>query len=129
VDAYGETDPILASWHYGNGRVLAFAAHGAGSSVAAWMSLPEYALLWTQAVRHFLPSAMGPGVHVRFAQQQDGQALLYVDWLDARGMPRTGESVLATLREPNDLTVELVEREPGRYVALLEAVDAGLQEL
>ena len=46
-----EDDPLLASWRYGLGRVVAFASEADGPWVRAWTAAPEYARLWSQTLR------------------------------------------------------------------------------
>lgn len=63
LDDEGELVPLMASWSYGNGKVLAFGTHGAGQGTAQWLAMENYPLLWSQAIRHFASSAtMGPQV-------------------------------------------------------------------
>ncbi len=47
----GEDDPLLASWRYGLGRVVAFASEADGPWAQAWTAAPEYARLWSQTLR------------------------------------------------------------------------------
>lgn len=53
INDKGDRVPLLASWTYGNGNVLAFATHGAGQGTAQWLAMESYPLLWSQAIRHF----------------------------------------------------------------------------
>lgn len=46
-----EDDPLLASWRYGLGRVVAFASQADGPWTASWLERPEYPALWGQALR------------------------------------------------------------------------------
>jgi uncharacterized membrane protein len=46
-----EDDPLLASWRYGLGRVVAFASEVDGPWAEAWTAAPEFARLWSQTVR------------------------------------------------------------------------------
>jgi Mg-chelatase subunit ChlD len=46
-----EDDPLLASWRYGLGRVVAFASEADGPWAQAWTTAPEYARLWSQTLR------------------------------------------------------------------------------
>ncbi len=65
TDSEGATLPLMASWRYGNGYVLALATHGAGAGTADWIQMPEYPLMWSQVIRHFLPDAHGAGLHLQ----------------------------------------------------------------
>lgn len=44
-------DPLLASWRYGLGRVVAFASEVDGPWSAAWQAMPTYGRLWSQSLR------------------------------------------------------------------------------
>ncbi|MCO5173058.1 MAG: VWA domain-containing protein [Trueperaceae bacterium] len=59
TDEQGEVQPLLASWHYGAGEVVAFTAHAAGPWTREWLSDPAYPTLWAHLVRQLArtPSA------------------------------------------------------------------------
>ncbi len=46
-----DDDPILASWRYGLGRVVAFASEVDGPWSSQWRDAPTYGRLWTQVLR------------------------------------------------------------------------------
>ncbi|MCW5697494.1 MAG: VWA domain-containing protein [Bauldia sp.] len=123
LDEEGETVPIMASWRYGNGRVLAFASHGAGSGTQNWLTLPDYPLLWAQIARHFLRGTEGPGLHAEMTRLGDG-AVLRVDALDKDGAPLADAVITATL-SADAVPVALMETEAGRYEAALGALPPG----
>ena len=112
TDDRGETEPLLASWRYGNGRVLAFTTHGAGSGTEDWLQLPDYPLLWAQAIRAFLPDARGPGLHLTLQRSGDNVQIA-ADVLDKAGAPITGRTVTAAM--PDETKFVLPEVGPGRY--------------
>ncbi len=117
-DADGEVVPITASWRYGNGRVLAFASHGAGSGTQNWLAMPDYPRLWGQIVRHFLPGSAGPGLHA--AASRAGDAIrLAVDALDKDGAPQTGATVTADAGT-GAAPIILREAAAGRYVGTID---------
>ena len=111
----GETTPLLASWRYGNGQVLAFATHGAGAGTEEWTQIPEYPLMWAQVIRHFLPDARGPGLHVRLHRGGDSVQIT-ADVLDEDGAPMEGRAVVATITADAETTINLDEKRPGRYL-------------
>lgn len=118
----GEMVPVMATWRYGNGRVLAFASHGAGSGTQYWLSLPNYPLFWAQTARHFLPGTVGPGLNLRLERRGDGIEVT-ADLLDARGNPIRNETVMAILGSGRESA--LVETAPGRYQGGIAALDPG----
>jgi Mg-chelatase subunit ChlD len=44
-------DPLLASWRYGLGRVVAFASEADGPWTTTWQGMPTYGRLWSQSLR------------------------------------------------------------------------------
>ncbi len=112
TDEKGEAEPLMASWRYGNGHVLALATHGAGTGTAEWLDMPEYPLMWSQVIRHFLPDAGGPGVHVTLQRGADG-LVVTADVLDKAGNSKRATNVTATGPEGESITLREVSL--GRY--------------
>ena len=122
LDDGDEEIPIMASWRYGSGRVLAFAAHGAGSGTRDWMELSGFPLLWAQTVRHFLPDVLGPGLHVRLERAGD-QVGITADLIGLDGAPIPAQPVTAALEDAPAIT--LAETTPGRYRGRLDLPHVG----
>lgn len=47
----GNEVPLLASWRYGAGTVVAFTAHGAGPWSEEWLAAPDFPRMWGHLVR------------------------------------------------------------------------------
>jgi Mg-chelatase subunit ChlD len=94
-DEKQEPVPLLASWRYGNGRVVALTTQVAGTWTAEWQAMAEYPLLWSQIVRHVL-SSPGEGLVPRLARHGD-KIEVEVDALSPEGMPREGIKITASL--------------------------------
>jgi uncharacterized protein YegL len=125
--AGGDDVPLLASWRYGLGRVVAFASHGAGPWAAEWMAAPDYALWWSQTVRWTLPGAAGPGLNLQITRDGD-VARVVVEALRPNGGTIVGLELDATIAAPDDaapVSTRLREAEPGTYVATFIADRAG----
>lgn len=120
IDDEGEVQPLMASWRYGNGHVLAFATHGAGAGTAEWIQMPEYPLLWSQILRHFLPDADPTGLNGSLERAGDA-IVITADVLGPDDLPVTDQAVVATLDHDPDNPISLVENEPGRYVGQFTA--------
>ncbi len=61
----GEHDPILAAWHYGLGRAVAFTSDAVPRWAVEWQSWPPFARFWSQVVRWAMrQDASGFGFHV-----------------------------------------------------------------
>jgi hypothetical protein len=94
-DEKQEPVPLLASWRYGNGRVVALTTQGAGAWTTEWQAREEYPLLWSQIVRHIL-SGPGEGLFPRIARHGD-EIEIDVDALNPDGLPREGLKITASL--------------------------------
>ena len=120
----GEKTPLLASWRYGNGRVLAFATHGAGAGTQEWIQLPEYPLMWAQAIRHFLPDIPGPGLHISLHRAGDTVRIV-ADVVGTDGAPLNELPVTATFAEDEETRIQLGEVQPGRYEGSFAVTEPG----
>lgn len=130
TDNDGATVPILASWQYGNGTVLALATHGAGPGSVRWMGLPEYPLLWSQIIRSVLPTTSGPGMAITM-ESSGGKGLVVADVLDEDGEPVEGLAPLATVSrdgQPIGEPLHMQMTAPGRYTARFDAGEPGAYE-
>jgi len=113
-----EPVPLLASWRYGNGRVVALTTQGAGAWTKEWQAMAEYPLLWSQTVRHIL-SGTGEGLFPHLVRHGD-EVEAYVDALNPEGVPREGLKITASLAGPGmapeaGMPLALSEVSPGRY--------------
>jgi hypothetical protein len=127
TDADGDTVPLLASWQYGNGTVLALATHAVGPGSVHWMALAEYPVLWSQIVRNILPTTSGPGMSVTI-ERTAGQGAITAEVLSEDGEPVEGLTPMATITrdgEPLGGEVRLQMVAPGRYTASFEAATPG----
>jgi von Willebrand factor type A domain/Aerotolerance regulator N-terminal len=124
-DAKQEPVPLLASWHYGNGRVVALTTQGAGAWTQSWEDMAEYPLLWSQTLRHLFPG-VGEPIIPRLTQHGD-DVDVDVEMLNPEGAPREGLTVMASLARvaaagpatqmaPDAQTsLALAEVAPGQY--------------
>lgn len=51
TDQDGNLVPLMASWRYGAGQVLALATQATGQWTKAWSAVPDYPRFWAQIVR------------------------------------------------------------------------------
>src|SRR5262252_82054 len=117
-DEKQEPVPLLASWRYGNGRVVALTTQGAGAWTTEWQAQEEYPLLWSHIVRHIL-SGPGEGLFPRIARHGD-EIEIDVDALNPEGLPREGLKITASLAGDGTASeaaapLALSEVSPGRY--------------
>ncbi len=104
----GPPNPLLASWRYGNGRVLALATHGSGGWAREWQADESYPLFWSQVVRAFLPEATKPGLDLRLTRNRD-EVRVSLQMLEPDGRPRSAKPLVATLVGPTKESVQPVE--------------------
>ena len=121
----GEDTPLLASWRYGLGRVVAFASQGAGEWTTEWMQSPEYSTWWAQTVRWALPSSH-QGLNVQVSRDRDyGRIVAEVVGGELAG---AGLAFEATVTAPDGTVLPglpLEERSFGVYAADFSADQPG----
>jgi uncharacterized membrane protein len=117
--------PLMASWRYGAGRVLAFTSDPLGPWGNAWREDPGYQPLWSQALRWTAGDVTRAGATVR--SWYEGTTLhVATRVLDEDAEPVTGLRPTLTLRTGDDVAtvVSLVEVRDGVYQTSV-AVDPG----
>ena len=128
-----EDDPILASWRYGLGRVVAFASQGAGAWTQAWLEDPMYPFLWSQAVRWALPPVAAPGLHLELTRYGN-EVEVQVNAVGEEGEPTEGLRLTATFSTPVEdsgsaeepaRSLTLAEVAPGLYRGTFPAEEPG----
>jgi von Willebrand factor type A domain/Aerotolerance regulator N-terminal len=114
-DAKEEPVPLLASWRYGNGRVVALTTQGAGVWTQAWQAMAEYPLLWSQTLRQVFPGQR-EGLFPHLIRRGD-EVDIAVDALNQDGAPREGLKISAALSAVGATGTPLIlsERSTGRY--------------
>ncbi|MBE7733177.1 vWA domain-containing protein [Devosia faecipullorum] len=71
-DSKGEPMPLLASWRFGAGQVLALTTEAVGPWSANWQRMDAYAPFWAQVVRQFLPGVERGHVVLDLVRRGDG---------------------------------------------------------
>jgi len=123
-----EADPILVTWRYGLGQVVAWASDAGIRWAKNWVSWKGYSQHWTQVARFSLRTHAGDAtaVEVDFAGQKPVARLVR---RDAAGMTLDGAVRLRvkTAKGPRELS--LSAREPGLYEADLDIPPSGAHVL
>lgn len=70
-DEDGNVVPIMASWRYGAGQVLALATQASGAWSAQWSALPNYPGFWAQIVRGVALAPEGAGLGLTLVRAGD----------------------------------------------------------
>ena len=119
-------DPVLAGWRRGLGRVAAYTAdlHGAWSS--RFRGSREAQVLFTQTVQWVSRRVRDGALYASFEERDDGIRLI-VEAATPEGRTINDLVARATVRLPNgdEATLDLAAARPGRYEALIPAVEAG----
>ncbi len=114
-----QADPLLATWQYGLGRVVAWTSSIAEPWANPWTTWDEYASFWAQAVRYTLPKKPTSGpLQIHIEPQEKNQIRMEVDAFEPGGKPLDLADTAARVTLPNGSYHEMVLHQvaPGRYV-------------
>lgn len=120
------TDPVLAVWHAGLGRVAAFTA-SPGDDAERWIGWPEYGAFWSQ-LAHWAARDHGDDEVAVEARRDSGVTTLTVQTFGPSADDATLTARLARDDAP-PREVPLVATGPRRFSASLLDVPAGRQTL
>ena len=116
----GGEAPLLASWHYGSGRVLALTTQAIGEWTQNWQSLPDYKNLWSHVLPHFLTGADSIGLNL-IAQIESQGLFVQAHALDKMRAYQQGLTLtahikpLASSAADSIYQLPLIETRPGQY--------------
>lgn len=98
--------PLLATWHYGLGRSLAFASDARDRWADRWLNWSGYSVLWQRWIRWLLPAPEQlTGVESEWVLTRDGPEAT-LTFFDSDGGPRQLFDPLAEITLPDGTTVE-----------------------
>ncbi len=128
------TDPLLAAWQYGLGRVAAFTSDATGRWAKAWVPWEDFPKFWAQVIRWTILERPDTAVQARVIQRGDQtliQAELPVDdgqseaTLQATLIDSEGNSRQVPLAQtaPGQYEVETFLDQPGAYFVRIESAD------
>ncbi len=111
-----EGRPLLASWRYGAGRVLAFTAHAVGPWSNAWAAVDAFPRWWGQWLRWSLQPTANPGLEVDVRSVGDAWSII-AEARDDASTPLEGARIEATWHPDGQDPVRfrLAEQGSGRY--------------
>lgn len=112
--------PLLAHWHYGLGRSVAFTSDCKTRWSKDWLGTDDYTKLWTQTIRWVIGDPYGGNLQVE-TEIHDGELQVTVDAFDTSGGFQNFLTGEARVIAP-DLSVrplDLQQVAPGRYRASL----------
>lgn len=110
------SDPLLASWQYGLGKVVAYTSDASTRWNASWTAWSNYRQFWEQHVRWTMRPSGGGNVRVTTENKGD-QTLITVDALDSSGERLNFARFKGRVAVPGGegVDVDLKQVGPGRY--------------
>ncbi|HEY4277582.1 MAG TPA: VWA domain-containing protein [Conexibacter sp.] len=119
----GRTDPVLAQWQYGSGRVVAWTPGVAAAAVGPWAG---EARLWQDATRWAQRAPSTPALTPTLAA--DDSATVLVDPLATADTPLDLASLAGTITGPDRRTAPLrfSQTSPSAYTASVGPLAPGL---
>ena len=121
-----ESDPILAQWQRGLGRVVAFTGDVTTRWAADWTSWPGFDNFWAEHVRWAMRPSGSAEARTRIETDGDRSTLI-VDLTRATGERVNFATIVGRVAGPTGDAQDITLRQegPGRYVAEFEAPDPG----
>jgi uncharacterized membrane protein len=119
-------DPLLAHWHYGLGRAVAFTSDAKSKWARIWLNWDKYREFWSQigqwSMRQLENADFTTDVSV-----DKGEGLINVEALDEQGNFRNFLNLQAIVASPKGerTTVRLEQTGPGHYEAHFPTKEIG----
>jgi uncharacterized membrane protein len=112
-----QEDPLLAAWHYGLGKSVAWTSDATGRWAAEWVRWDGFPRFWEQAVRWAITQERGANAETAVALHPGGGALVTVEAAGPDGRYLNGLALEARVVGPGDQVqaVTLAQIAPGRY--------------
>lgn len=120
-------DPILAHWHYGLGRVVAWTSDVSGRWAGDWLAWPGAAEFFSRLVRWTMAEPVDARLRVS-ADVVGRQVTLRADRVDETGAFADGLDTRATVVTPDGrgMEVRLPQTGPGHYEQPLQVDQPGI---
>lgn len=112
------SDPILTSWQYGLGRVVAWTSDATSRWANEWVAWDDFSRFWGQTVSWSINEGANNNLETRIIMENE-QARIVVDARDNEGQFLDGLLLETTLLSPdeNSRRIPLQQTAPGRYEA------------
>ena len=114
-------DPLLATWQYGLGRVVAWTSDAQGRWTAALLQWPSANRFFGDLVRYTLPQSADPALQVETQVQGDHTHLL----VTSPGSSGEAVSVSVVTPDLSDTSLALSSTGPGRFEGDLRTDQVG----
>ena len=120
------SDPILAAWQYGLGRVVAWTSDASARWANAWVEWDDFPRFWLQAVSWSINEGASKNLETRITLE-DERARIVVDARDDEGQFLDGLSLSSAVLKPDGegRRIALQQTAPGRYESSFRPQDEG----
>ncbi len=120
------SDPILATWQYGLGRVVAWTSDASARWASEWVVWEDFSRFWGQVVAWSINAGASQNLETRILLEGD-QARIVVDARDDDGQFLDGLKLSGALLNPAGASkrLPLQQTAPGRYEASFEPENEG----
>ena len=120
------SDPILASWQYGLGRVVAWTSDASARWANEWAPWEDFSRFWGQVVAWSINAGASQNLETRISLENE-KARIVVDARDDAGQFLDGLQLSGALLNPVGASVRipLQQTAPGRYEASFSPQNEG----
>jgi uncharacterized membrane protein len=122
------SDPLLAGWQYGLGKVIAYTSDAATRWNPSWVGWQNYKQFWEQHVRWAMRPAGSANVKV-ITENKGDQTQITVEALDSKGERLNFANFKGRVATPGGgegIDVDLKQVGPGRYQGSVPTDKAGV---
>jgi Mg-chelatase subunit ChlD len=120
------SDPILAHWRYGLGRVAVWTSDLESGWASKWLDWADFDRFWAQTVRWTMRAPADPNLNVSSSVKND-EVTLTVDLLDDAGLFMDLQDIRVSIPQDNEASLELAmdQVRPGRYETIIQSDQPG----
>ena len=120
------SDPILASWQYGLGRVVAWTSDASARWAKEWVAWDDFSRFWGQAINWSINAGANTNLETRVSLE-DEYARITVDARDNAGQFLDGLLLNGAVLNPagDSRRIPLLQTAPGRYEATFKPQNEG----
>jgi uncharacterized membrane protein len=121
------SDPLLAHWQYGLGRVAAFTSDAKPKWSTKWINWEQWNAFWGQTAKWAL-RRLEASSYETMLQVEDGKGRLIVDAVDSQGKFLNQLDLQAAISHPDgkNSEVKLRQTQPGHYEAEFQTAATGV---
>ena len=123
-------DPLLATWQYGLGRVVAWTSDARGDWSREWFGTLEARRVWGQLARWSMSVPTDPSFQLSSTLEGD-RVTLRVEALDPNGSFADGREIRAIVTTPRGEPLQLPLRQgaPGSYETTVQVTQSGVYQV